>query len=259
MPADSLGNFLQPPVQQEVFPLQILDETGTVVEGLLKTLTKSLRYGVSRADFESLAQAIASRREDSVLKAVSAILNKDPDNIVAINSLAFFYLQNRRYGLAALILNRVSSKKFNISVIMNNLAVISLRYGNPREAVTYLKKALSANRSHHIARVNLANIFIQQYDYRNGYRYYKDSYSVAAKKWPSRNKKAVSILNNYGVALTGIKQWNSGLSVFKSLSSSPSPMSEVLFNYAVFLTEKKPKRGKRGGQSQPYAGQRAGG
>lgn len=232
------SRFLTVPLEQELFSLEIPDKTGTVVEGLFQTLTKSLKYGVSRSDFKSLAQAISSRQEASVLKAVSAILDKDPDNIVAINSLAFFYLQNRRYGLSALILNRVASKRFKASVIMNNLAVISLKYGHVREAVTYLKKALSANRSHHIARVNLANIFIRQYDYANAYRYYKGSYSVVVKKWPARSRKTISVLNNYGAALTGTKQWDPGLFVFKNLSSNPSPMTEILFNYAVFLTER---------------------
>ena len=241
---NQFNNFLPTPLAQELFPLRILDDTGTVTEGFLQTLTKSLKYGVSRSDFESLSQAIATKKEDLVLKAVSAILNKDPDNVIAINSLAYFYLRNNQWSLGALILNRVASKKINSSVIMNNLAMVSLKYGDAREAVTYLKKALSANRSYHIARVNLANIFIQQYDYRNAYSYYNNSYSVVVKKWPARNQKAIAILNNYGVALTGTRKWNPGLFVFKNLTTNPSPLTEILFNYAVFLTEKSQREEK---------------
>ena len=40
-------NFLSAPVTPEVLPLQLMDDTGTVEKGALKTLKNSLRYGVS--------------------------------------------------------------------------------------------------------------------------------------------------------------------------------------------------------------------
>ena len=236
--------FLPTPLSQELLPLQIIDDAGTVTKGFIETLTKSLKYGISRTDFERLSQAIATRKEHLVLKAVSSILSKDPDNIVAINSLALFYLRANRWSLGALILNRVSSKKSNTSVIMNNLAMVSLKYGSPREAVTYLKKALSSDKYYSIARVNLANIFIQQYDYRNAYAYYKNNYNAVMKKWPSRDQKTIALLNNYGVALTGMKNWASGLFVFKNLINNSSPLAEILLNYAIFLTEKSKRENK---------------
>ena len=241
--------FLPVALAQEVLPLQILDNTGTVAEGIFQTLTKSLKYGLSSSDFEALSQAMATRKENFVLKAVSAILNKDPDNVLAINSLAFFYLQNNRWGLGTLILNRLSSKKSNAPIIMNNLAMVSLKYGDVREAITFLKKALSANRSYHIARVNLAGIFIQNYDYHNAYSYYDDSYDVVAKRWSPKNQKTIALLNSYGVALTGVKSWDEGRFVFKNLSTHPSPLTEVLFNYAVFLTEKSRGEDKKTAQN----------
>ena len=241
--------FLPVALAQEVLPLQILDNTGTVAKGVFQTLAKSFKYGLSSSDFEALSQAMATKREDSVLKAVSAILNKDPNNVLAINSLAFFYLQNNRWGLGTLILNRLSSKKSNAPIIMNNLAMVSLKYRDVREAITFLKKALSANRSYHIARVNLASIFIQQYDYHNAYSYYDDSYDVVAKRWSPKNKKTIALLNSYGVALTGAKHWDEGQFVFKSLSAHPSPLTEVLFNYAVFLTEKSRGEDKKTAQN----------
>ena len=140
--------FLPSPVHPEVFPLRVLDDTGAVTEGFLETMTQSLKYGLSQADFEKLAKAMASRREGAVLQAVSAILNKDIENVPAVNSLAFFYLKGRRPALGELILNRLSSKKQADPVIMNNLAVIALRRGDEREAVSYLKKALKANSSY---------------------------------------------------------------------------------------------------------------
>ena len=230
--------FLRQPVHQEILPLRVIDNTGTVTESFLKTLTKSLKYGVSRSDFESLVRAMAIKKEGPVLKAVSAILNKDPDNVVAINSLALFYLQNNRQALGVLILNRVSSKKTNEPVIMNNLAVVSLKYGDVREAITYLKKALKADSSYAIARVNLATLFLKQFDYINSYFYYNNSYKDVFQKWSSRDQKKMILLNNYAVALTGAKQWKQASLIFKNLINRPSPRTEFLLNYSIFLTEK---------------------
>ena len=107
-----------------------------------------------------------------------------------------------------------------------------------REAVTYLKKSLSANKSYPIARINLANILTRQCSYKSAYNYYKGSYNSLINKWPAKDRRSVALLNNYGVALTLAKKWNSGLSIFKRLTNRSSPQAEVLLNYAVFLAEK---------------------
>lgn len=237
--------FLPHILIQEPFSLHLFDNTGTVVEGFIDSVAKSFQYGVSRSDFEKLSKAIAGGREENVLNLVSSILNKDPNNIVAINSLALFYMKKNRWKLGTLVLNRISSQKSNSSVIMNNLAIVSLKYGKPREALAYLKKAIELDKSYSIARINLANIFIQQLDYRNAYSYYKGSYDYLLNKWPSEGRNTIALMNNYSIALTGMKNWKSAEAVFKNLTNRPSPASEILFNYAVFLTEKSKIEGDR--------------
>ncbi len=232
-------SFVSPPVLQEAVSLQIMDNTGTVTYNVISTLANSLKYGVSKSDFENLSKAIAAKRESDVLKAVSVILNKDSNNILAINSLAFFYLKSNKQGLGALILNRLSSKDFNSPIIMNNLAMVSLKYGDSREAVSYLKKALAADSFYHIAKVNLANILIQQYNYKAAYNLYRRSYNSLIKNWPEKDKRTVAILNNYGVALALAGEWGSATSIFKKISRGSNPQAEVLLNYAILLAEKE--------------------
>ena len=236
--------FLPVSLFQETFYLPVVDDTGTVTEGFISSITKNLRSGLSRSDFVQLSKALQSRRESVVLQAVSSILNKEADNIATINSLAVFYLKRNRLGLAYLILNRLADKDSFNAVIMNNLAVISLKYGRPRLAVTYLKKALSKNRSYNIARVNLANIFIRNYDYQNAYSLYKNSYNDVIKNKIGKNRKSVFLVNNYAVALTGIKKWKEAVFIFKSLTNSRAPLPESLFNYSCFLAEKSKREGK---------------
>lgn len=230
--------FLPRAVNQKALPLQVIDSTGAVTESFLKSVTKSFEYGVSRADFVSLARAMATKKEGSVLDAVSKILNKDPNNIPAINSLALFYIKNNRSSLGALVLGRVSSKKTGDPVIMNNLAMLSLKYGDVREAMQYLKKALEKDSSYDIARVNLATLFTGLTDYKNAYLYYKNSYQDILKRWSPSDQKYVHLLNNYAVALTHVGKWKEASSIFHRLVKSPSPQAEILLNYALFLTEK---------------------
>ena len=223
--------------------MPIIDDAGVVTEGLIDSLTKNLKSGLSRSDFVRLSQSLQSKRESVVLEAVSSILNKDFDNVATVNSLAVFYLKRNRLGMAGLILNRLADKDDSNSVIMNNLAVISLKYGKPRLAVSYLKKALSMNRSYGIARVNLANIFIRNYDYQSAYSLYKGSYNNVITNKLGKTQKAVFLLNNYTVAITGSKKWKEGEAIFKSMTSGRAPLPESLFNYSCFLAEKS-KEGK---------------
>ena len=226
---------------QETFFLPISDGSGTAVKDFINSLIKNLKQeeGLSRSDFVRLSNAIEAKQERQVLQAVSVILNKSPKNITAINSLAFFYLEKNRLGMANLILNRLADKKSSSNaVIMNNLAVISLKYKKPRLAINYLKKALSMSRSYDIAKVNLANIFVRNYDYQNAYNFYKDSYRNVIKSRIGKSKNSILLLNNYSVSLTGSKKWSEGDFVFKSLIQRGSPSPESLFNYSCFLAEK---------------------
>ena len=234
--------FLPQSLFQETFSVSFEDDTGTVNSNFLNSLTKSVKYNLSREDFENLSKAIQSKSEKRVLSAVSVILNKDLSNIVAINSLAFFYFKTNRLGLAQLILNRLltDNKKGN-AVILNNLALISLKYRNPRQAVFLLKKAIKSNSSYRLAYLNLADIFINQKDYQNAYFYYKKAIKLIEK---GRSKKGWDLKSNYSVALTGSQKWSESHEFFQSLTSISSPRSESLFNYSCFLAEKS-KRERR--------------
>lgn len=228
-------HFLPQSLFQKVFPVSFEDDTGTVNSSFLNSLTKSFKYNLSREDFENLSRAVQSRSERRVLSAVSVILNKDLNNVAAINSLAFFYFKTNRLGLAQLILNRLLSNEKNNAAILNNLALISLKYRKPRQAVSFLKKAIHLDPGYKLASLNLADVFINQRDYQNAYFYYKRAGNFIEE---DTSKKAWSLRNNYTVAMTGSQKWIEGLEFFQSLVKVPSPRPESLFNYSCFLAEK---------------------
>ena len=229
--------FLKDIAPQEVMPFEMVDNTGSVTKSFLASLSGSLKYGLSRSDFENLSRAAASKKEALVLKAVSGILNKDIDNIPAINSLALFYLRQNRLGPAELVLNRLAGKKKS-PVILNNMAVIALKRGDPRQAVAYLKQALASKKAYYPAQINWGNLFVQQGDWRNALFMYERGRDEALKDLPSRGAKAQALLNNYGIALTGAGKWERAEAVFKKLSKRPSPSPEILLNHSLLLAEK---------------------
>ena len=222
-------------VEKELFPLQMVDDAGTATAGFLDKLNAKIKYKLSEKNLSDMAFAVKSRKESQVLKVVSRILNKHPENSLVINSLAVFYINNRRPSLGALILNRLKNSK-NFSAL-NNLGIISLRQGNLREAVSYFKKALNKSSSHAIAQINLGTIFIQNRDSYNAYVYLKKAYDNVFDQWGLENTNTINLLNNYGVALANLKRWNSALNVFTKLSKQPSPSNKVLLNKAIVLAE----------------------
>ena len=228
--------FLPQSLFQKTISITFEDDTGTVNSSFLNRLTKSFKYNLSSADFENLSRAIRSKNENQVLSSVSVILNKDLNNVVAINSLAFFYFQANRLGLAQLILNRLLSDKKNNAVILNNLALISLKYRKPRQAVSFFKRAIESNSNYELAHLNLADIFVNQKDYQNAYFYYRKVSNRIESS--GKSKRGLNLKNNYSVALTGTQKWTEAQELFRELMNIPSPRPETLFNYSCFLAER---------------------
>ena len=171
-----------------------------------------------------------------MLSVISNILNRNPDHPLAINSLALFYLKNKKPSMARLIINRVLSKHPKQTALINNLGIIALRAGDIRQAVSHFKQVLSIDSRNLIARVNLGNIFLKIKDYGNAHSLLKEAYDQALSEWGSKDRRTLKVLNNYGVSLIGKSRWKSALQVFNTLSKKLSSSKEVIFNRAIVLT-----------------------
>ena len=228
--------FAKEPVAAEMMDLQILDETGTAT-GFFKNLNKSLKSSVSKEELKQLARAITKRKERETLSVISNILNREPENILALNSLALFYLTHNRSLVSSLIINRGLRKYPKQPALINNLAVISLRNGDIRQAVLQFKKALGLDPKHLVARINLGNVFLKKKDYKNAHFFLKGTYKGALSRWGRKDPRVLKVLNNYGVTLIGTQQWKLAMGIFNRLSEKPSPPKEVIFNRAIVLAE----------------------
>ena len=235
MDGEKFKTFSPSKIKREMLSLYLVDEEDTARTGLVDKLNVKMKYGLSEKELSSLAFATNSRKESRVLAVVSKILNKNPEHKLAINSLAVFYIKNNKPKVGALVLNRLNSKD-NPS-ILNNLGMASLKLGEIRIAISYFKKAVENSSTHAISRINLGNLFIQKEDFFNAYVYLGKAYDLIFDKWGLKDQKTITVLNNYGVALSRLEKWNSALKIFKKLSQHTAPSSKILFNTALILAE----------------------
>lgn len=237
MQGSSFKRFLRTPVEMEVFNVVLLDDTKMMTDTFLGQLDVALKYQVSREEKKQIFQAVQFGKEQALLKTVSHILNKDPDNIFATNALGLFYLKHNKPQMGVLIMNRVLAKRPNIAPLLNNMGVVFLREGDVREAIVWFKKVLKADSSDVISNANLGTIFVKNGDFANARSFLMKAYNKAGGVWNKKDDRLVAIFNNYGVALAGTNQWEAARRLYNKMSQQPSPPSEILLNQAIVLTE----------------------
>ena len=229
------SHFKKAPVTAEIMDFQLWDESGTIWDS-------SINGGdgpdsISEKELERLILAFRKGHERKILQLLSNVLNKNPNHIPALSSLAFFYMKKKQFYKGRLIANRILNLNPKQPHLINNLAVIALKTGDIRQAVSYFNQALSVDSGYVVAKVNLGNIFLKQKDYENAYGFFNSAYKKALSKWGKNDKRALKIANNYGAALIGKMQWKSALDIFDRLSKRSSPPKEAIFNRAIVLAQ----------------------
>ena len=235
--AGEFEKFRLPPVGMEALNVVLLDDTKVMSDAFIDRLNVAIKYQVSQEEKKRIFQAMRSGRERRLLKAVSQVLNKDPNNIFAINALGLFYLKHNKPQMGVLVMNRVLSKKQDIAPLLNNLGVVSLRQKNIREAMNWFEKALEADSSDVIANANLGTIFVKNGDFVNALPYLEKAYNNAGGVWSKEDNRSISVFNNYGVALAGAGKWKSAYLLYKEMVKQPVIPPAVLLNQAIVLAE----------------------
>lgn len=235
--AGEFQGFKLPPVEMEVLNIAILDDTKIMSDTFFSRLNMAINYQVSPEEKKRLFYAIKSGKERILLKAVSRILNKDPDNVLAINALGLFYLKYKKPQLGVLVMNRVLSKKPDIAPLLNNMGIVFLRQKDVRQAIVWFKKAIEVDSSDVIANANLGTIFARQGDFANALPYLTKTYNQAAGVWNKADHRLIAVFNNYGVALAGVSDWKAAHLLYKGMTKQPAIPSAILLNQAIVLAE----------------------
>ena len=194
--------------------------------------------------YKTLGQALRSDRGSGGTADVNAaskeaikILSANPNDPVALNTLALINFKRGRSGAAKLLLGRAIEKNAPTASLHNNMAVALLDEGDQAGAIVELKKALHIDDHNSEALGNLGSLYIQGGDYARAKPLLEQSYQ--------QNKTNLSVANNYAIALRGVKDYDGARKVYDEILKADSRNVNATLNYAVLLIDfmNKPKDG----------------
>ena len=177
----------------------------------------------------------SNKKENALLALTSKILNEDPDNIQALNTLGAFYLQGGKMPLAKIIFTRALKKHPKNSSLHNNLAVIALKEGKKEKAIEAFQKSLSYRYSNYASAANLGTLYMQAYEYDLALDHLSLAYSRAKQYLSLTHYEVVKTGNNYAVALAWSGDFRKSEGVLSELVKNNPQAVELLLNYAILL------------------------
>jgi Flp pilus assembly protein TadD len=193
----------------------------------------------SRVDskYKPLSDAIRSGRVNTFLDEASKILAVNPNDQVALNALALYYLRVKKLGAAKIMIARALEKKPPTATLYNNLGVILLEEGEPGAALVNFKKALNLDDHHPETIANLGSLYVQSGDFVKALSLLEEAYG--------KNKSNFGLGNNYAIALRAAKKYDKSKEVYEELLKKNSRDVAVLLNYAILLIDymNQPKDG----------------
>ena len=110
-------------------------------------LTEALKKYPAQPNLLYSRSTFSERRHDLPLleKDLRAILNKDPDNAVALNALGYALAdQTKRYDEAHALIQKALAQKPDDPAIMDSMGWVEYRLGNLQDAREWLEKAYAA-------------------------------------------------------------------------------------------------------------------
>lgn len=176
-----------------------------------------------------------SKKEAPILALTTKILNKDPDNIQALNALGTFYLQSGKVQLAKIIFTRALKKHPKNSSLHNNMAVIALKEGKKEKAMEGFRKSLNYRYSNYASAANLGTLYMQSYEYDFALEHLNLAYSRSKEYLSLTHYEVLKAGNNYAVALAWSGNFRRSEDIFQELIENNPGAVELLLNYAILL------------------------
>lgn len=186
---------------------------------------------------KQLSEARKSRSEGAIIKIASQILGIDQKNKEALNTLAVFYFETKRYGLAKILLRRALKDHPDEPALHNNLGIIYLAENEPRLALESFRASVQKRSNYRIGATNLAAIYLEHRDYARSLSPMEESYRAVRSDLSRGADFAVEIANNYAVALMGTGNNSKAEDIFEDIVSSESRNPKPYLNYAILLTD----------------------
>lgn len=188
--------------------------------------------------YDSLMKAVRqSGRAAEIEEEASRLLGSDPNDTVALNTLALLHLRGGRPKAAKMLLLRALEKASPTAAIHNNLGVAYLEDGDTEAAILEFKKALQLDERHAEASGNLGSIYLKGGDIERAFPLLEASYKA--------NRRNAAIANNYALALRARNELEAARRVYDDLLKFHPNDVNALLNYAILLIDymNKPKDG----------------
>ncbi len=176
-----------------------------------------------------------SKKEGQVVSLVSKILNKDPHNIQALNTLGVFYLRAGKTQLAKIIFTRALKKHPKNSSLHANLSVIALKEDKPEEAIKGFQKSLSYRYSNYVSAANLGTLYTKAYEYDQALEPLSLAYSRSKQLLSITHREVLKTGNNYAVALAWAGDFRKSEDIFEELIGKHPGSVQLILNYAILL------------------------
>lgn len=198
-----------------------------------------------KTPLKPVGEALKEKDEKKLVAEASKILGSDPDDLVSLNSLAVFYFESGKYGLARLILNRALQKHGDEAVLHNNLGVVYLAENKQRPAILSLRKSIELKNDYTFAAANLGAIYLEYKDYARAGDLLSSSYS--GLKSDLRRGVGLDVANNYALTLAASGGYEKARSIYQEILKVEAQNVPALFNYAILLVHnlKDKKEGEK--------------
>ena len=170
-----------------------------------------------------------------MVSAVAKILAIDENDFKALNALAIFYYEAKKFNMAKLVLDRALKAHPGKHELKNNLALVHFALDNKKLALQTLKEAAQAGDSDSEANLNLSSIYVEHRDYAKALSPLSKFYPRIKSKLKTKSRAAVILANNYAVSLLGTGKSAEAEKVFKEATDSGVRDSNLLYNYATYL------------------------
>jgi tetratricopeptide (TPR) repeat protein len=180
--------------------------------------------------YDVLDAAIASKNEERIRSVSVDLLQNNPKDLKALNSLAMTYLQKGNSEAAFVLLNKMISIDSRSSAAHTNLGLVHISRNEKREAIEMFKKALEYDSENYIAGSNLGSIYVKEKDYNKAL--------IALENVIDDNKADDSTLSNYAIALSATGKAEEAANIYEKLLSKNNSNKNVMLNLAAVYIEK---------------------
>ncbi len=178
--------------------------------------------------YKKLSEAYNKKSEADFIKEVRTSLSKNKKDLKALNLLAIYHLNKRRFGLARTIFARALGSHPRSSAIHNNLGVINLLEKKRKKAIKSFKKAINEDSNNFSAIMNLATIYIQNDSYEKAEKLLKRAYREKPKN--------LEVLTYYSLVLSETKDFSRAKKIYKKALSLGAGLENHI-NYAILLVD----------------------